>query len=190
MRGRKAEVMTLLRAHGLSLLAFVSITYMYEEYKYSRLAMIYFATIGGVALVSFRIVLRTFLRSLRRRGHNLRYVLMVGDGRAAQHLVERLAAYPEIGLRVAGMVTEDGSSLPECFGVPVLGISPSSGRWSRVPTWTRSSSAWRSPSSTISTKSSVNSGVRPSAFASRWTSRSTSPWAVTSRSSRACPSCA
>ncbi|HEX4340822.1 MAG TPA: undecaprenyl-phosphate glucose phosphotransferase [Polyangiaceae bacterium] len=121
MRGRKAEVMTLLRAHGLSLLAFVSVTYMYEEYKYSRLAMIYFATIGGVALVSFRIVLRTFLRGLRRRGHNLRYVLMVGDGRAAKHLVERLAAYPEIGLRVAGVVTEDGSALPECFGVPVLG---------------------------------------------------------------------
>jgi len=121
MRGRKAEVLALLRSHGLALLVFVSITYMYDEYKYSRLVMIYFATIGAAALASFRFVLRTFLRSLRRRGHNLRYVLVVGEGAPAKHLIERLSWYPEIGLRVAGMVTDDSSELEHCFGVPVVG---------------------------------------------------------------------
>src|SRR5258708_2277106 len=121
MRGRKSEVLTLLKAHGLALLAFVSITYMYEDYRYSRLVMIYFATIGAVALGGFRAVLRTLLRSLRRRGYNLRHVLVVGEGGPAKHLIERLAWYPEIGLRVAGIVTDDTSDdRAECFGVPVL----------------------------------------------------------------------
>ncbi len=122
MRGRKSEVLTLLKAHGLALLAFVSITYMYEDFRYSRLVMIYFATIGAVALGVFRVVLRTLLRSVRRRGHNLRHVLVVGEGGPARHLIDRLARYPEIGLRVAGIVTEDTSDdRTECFGVPVLG---------------------------------------------------------------------
>ncbi|HEX3598435.1 MAG TPA: undecaprenyl-phosphate glucose phosphotransferase [Polyangiaceae bacterium] len=121
MRTRRSEVLALLRGHGLALLAFIAITYMYDEYKYSRLVMIYFAAAGALGLAVFRVVLRTFLRSLRKRGHNLRYVLIVGESRQSEHLIQRLTSYPEIGLRVVGVLTDDASELEECQGAPVLG---------------------------------------------------------------------
>jgi Undecaprenyl-phosphate glucose phosphotransferase len=121
IRGRISELIVLMRGHGIALLAFVAITYLYEEYKYSRLVMIYFAVVGAVGLGAFRVVVRTVLRSLRKSGYNLRYVLIVGQGSAATHLIKRLSWYPEIGLRVVGLLTHEDSELKECHGVPVLG---------------------------------------------------------------------
>jgi Undecaprenyl-phosphate glucose phosphotransferase len=121
LRGRLKEVLSLWRAHGLALLAFIAITYMYEDYKCSRLVMIYFAALGGVALATFRVVLRTFLRGLRRRGYNLRYLLVVGEGPPVEQLIERLAWYPELGLRVVGLVTHEASTVQECLGQSVIG---------------------------------------------------------------------
>jgi Undecaprenyl-phosphate glucose phosphotransferase len=114
-------VLTLWRAHGLALLAFIALTYMYDDYKYSRLVMIYFAILGALALAAFRVVLRTSLRGLRRRGYNLRHVLVVGEGRSAEQLIERLSWYPELGLRVVGVVTHESSETGQCGGKPVVG---------------------------------------------------------------------
>jgi Undecaprenyl-phosphate glucose phosphotransferase len=121
MRGRRSEVLALWRVHGFALLAFIAITYLYDEYKYSRLVMVYFGTLGALSLGAFRIGLRTLLRSMRRRGHNLRRVLIVGEGGPAAHLIERLEMYPEVGLRVVGLVTHESSDVRELLGEPVLG---------------------------------------------------------------------
>src|SRR5215218_209369 len=46
MTGRAAEVLMIMRAHACALLAFVTITYMFEDYRYSRLVIAYFALVG------------------------------------------------------------------------------------------------------------------------------------------------
>ena len=67
----------------------------------------------SVAMASLRIVLRAGLRSLRTHGFNLRHVLVVGEGIVMERLIERLDSYPELGLRVLGVITDElaGSSL-------------------------------------------------------------------------------
>src|SRR5882757_5913007 len=74
MLGRIHEVALILKAHGLALVLFVALTFLFKEYKYSRLVMIYFAVLGGVALVVCRLALRGALRAMRARGFNLRHV--------------------------------------------------------------------------------------------------------------------
>src|SRR5688572_26840867 len=49
MLTRLHEIQAILHAHGMALLLFVSLTYFSEEYRYSRLVMLYFAIISGVA---------------------------------------------------------------------------------------------------------------------------------------------
>jgi Undecaprenyl-phosphate glucose phosphotransferase len=119
--GLVGEVRVLLRAHAVALLAFIAITYLFEEYKYSRLVMIYFALIGGAALVTFRVALRTALRRLRANGFNLRHVLAVGEGEALERLIQRIDAFPELGLRVRGVVTPEPGGTNSVCGKPVLG---------------------------------------------------------------------
>jgi len=110
-----------LKAHFLALLAFIAITYLFDEYKYSRLVIVYFALVGGAGLVLFRVLLRSALQRLRAQGFNLRHVLAVGEGETLEHLIRRLDNFPELGLRVRGVVTADPGASPEFCGKPILG---------------------------------------------------------------------
>ncbi len=115
------EVMLVLKAHALALLVFIALTYLFEEYRYSRLVTVYFGSIAGVLLVVGRLTVRSAFRTLRARGFNLRQVLIVGEGPAVEALVERFDNYPELGLRVRGVVTHEDSPATSLGGKPVLG---------------------------------------------------------------------
>ena len=119
VRGNQLKVIT--KAHGVALLLFIAITYAFDDYKYSRLVMAYFAFIGAVGLVGFRLAMASALRHLRARGFNLRHTLAVGEGPVLDSLVKRLEAYPEIGVEVTGVVTHESSTLTSMRGRPVLG---------------------------------------------------------------------
>jgi Undecaprenyl-phosphate glucose phosphotransferase len=121
MLSRVHEIKLILHAHGTALLLFIAFTYFSEEYKYSRLVMLYFAAIGAAGLVAFRLVLRNVLCALRARGFNLRHVLAVGEGLALECMLARLEMFPELGLRVVGVATQDGARGRSICGKAVLG---------------------------------------------------------------------
>jgi Undecaprenyl-phosphate glucose phosphotransferase len=121
MVGRLDEVLLILKAHGLAILLFIALTYLFEDYKYSRLVMMYFVAIGAAGLALFRVAVRSTLRQLRARGYNLRHVLAVGEGPTLELLVQRLERFPELGLCVAGIVTGESSVATSVGGKPVLG---------------------------------------------------------------------
>jgi Undecaprenyl-phosphate glucose phosphotransferase len=115
------ELMLVLKAHAMSLLVFIALTYLFEEYRYSRLVTVYFGSLAGVMLVGGRLAVRSVLRALRARGLNSRQVLIVGEGPAVETLIARFESFPELGLRVRGVVTHEDSPTTNVAGVPVLG---------------------------------------------------------------------
>ena len=121
MLRRTHEIQVLLRAHGVAMLFFISLTYLFSEYKYSRAVMLYFGILGGILLVVFRLCLRNGLREIRRRGVNLRHVLGIGEGFALETLIQRLDRFPELGLRMTGIVTHEKSKICSIGGKPVVG---------------------------------------------------------------------
>lgn len=121
MLRRTHEAHLLLRAHAVSMLFFIAITYLFSEYKYSRGVMLYFGILGAVALVVFRLTLRNGLRAVRRKGFNLRHVLAVGEGGSIETMIARMDKFPELGLRVTGVVTHESSVLTTVGGKTVVG---------------------------------------------------------------------
>jgi Undecaprenyl-phosphate glucose phosphotransferase len=121
MLRRTDEAHLLLRAHSAAMLFFISMTYLFSEYKYSRGVMLYFGILGGALLVIFRLSLRNSLRAVRRKGFNLRHVIAIGEGPAIETLIHRLDKFPELGLRVSGVVTHENSPIQSISGKPVLG---------------------------------------------------------------------
>lgn len=119
MRGRRHEVLLIWKSHGVAMLLFIALAYAYDQH--SRLAVAYFGTLAALLLATFRVALRTGLRWARQRGYNLRRVLVVGEGPAAQAITERLDWYPELGLRVHGLVTKNGEQPQPFIAKPVLG---------------------------------------------------------------------
>ena len=68
--------------------------------------------LGAVAILGgARALLYRGLAGLRRRGHNLRYILVVGAGPRGRRLAEALESRLELGCRVAGFVDEGPAAL-------------------------------------------------------------------------------
>jgi Undecaprenyl-phosphate glucose phosphotransferase len=121
MRGLRQEVGLVTQAHVVAMLLFLAVAFTFKEYHYSRLVMAYFGTLGAVALVTFRLVLRVTLRHLRGHGYNLRHVVIVGEGRQVEQFVSHVEESVELGVRVLGIATHELSSDKTLFGKPVLG---------------------------------------------------------------------
>jgi len=116
-----AELAIVLKAHGVALLFFISITYLFEDYKYSRLVMVYFGVTAALVLAVFRLTVRSMVRRLRAHGFSTRQVLAVGEGETIERLVDRIELFPELGLRVVGIVTSETSVIASVSGKPVVG---------------------------------------------------------------------
>jgi len=119
---RTHEAQNLIRSHLIALLLFIAITYLFSDYRYSRGVMLWFGTISALSLVSFRLMLRNSLRAIRKRGYNLRHVLIVGESGSTESLIGYLHKFPELGVRVRGVISKNEAT-PSRFilGVPVLG---------------------------------------------------------------------
>lgn len=116
------EAMLLLRANVLGVLLLVAITFFVRSYFYSRGVIAIFAVVSAVSVVGVRGLLRLGLRGVRRRGYNLRHIVIVGSGRLASEVIGRIQASPEAGLRIIGIFSESlGNDDPGRREVEYLG---------------------------------------------------------------------
>jgi Undecaprenyl-phosphate glucose phosphotransferase len=122
-KGRRIEsqIGAVVRAHVVAVLAFVALTCVFSEYRYSRVVVVFFGLLGGLGVVLGRLVLRSVFRGLRRYGFQASKVLLVGDGASLDLLITRIMENPELGLQVVGGLVPEGSSRTEVHGKRVLG---------------------------------------------------------------------
>ena len=121
MLRRTHEAQLILRAHLAALVLFMALTYLFSEYRYSRGVMIYFGFLGALLLVTARLAIRNFLRAARRNGVKVKQVILIGEGRSLEILVERLEKFPELGLKAIGAVVHEESRAQSVAGKPILG---------------------------------------------------------------------
>lgn len=125
MRGvrRAKEIWLLVKANTFALLLFIAVTYLFREKSnpYSRLVFVYFGMVSVVLTVLQRSFLRTVLREVRRRGYNLRYMLIVGAGKVAEDIVTRVRRHRELGIQLIGCLSRDGIEKRGPKGLPVIG---------------------------------------------------------------------
>lgn len=116
------EFTKIVKASVLALLIFITLTYLVRENQYSRLVFLYFWLIQLVMITSFRAIFRKLLKFLRKKGYNLRNVLIVGAGKLGQDLVRRIYEHPEFGLKIIGFLTRDEEKIGKKIeGIEVIG---------------------------------------------------------------------
>lgn len=110
------ELVDIIKAITISILVFVFLTYFFKEYRYSRLTILYF-WILSIFLVSLsRFLSRNLLRTLRRKGYNLRYALIVGEGELAQKLLQSIHTHSELGISAIGFLSESKETVGQIIG--------------------------------------------------------------------------
>ncbi|HLC22057.1 MAG TPA: undecaprenyl-phosphate glucose phosphotransferase [Candidatus Methylomirabilis sp.] len=125
---RLAEVRDIAQACTLAVLILVALTFFFKQYEFSRLVILYFWIFSILSVSLVRGSFREALRFIRRRGYNLRHLLIVGEGALARKVVERIRGRPELGLRIVGLLVGEPRMVGgEMEGLRVLGTYEQAG---------------------------------------------------------------
>jgi len=90
-----------------------AILYMLPDAFESRRLYLLFTSMCFVVITTEKVLLRTFIRNIRRRGRNTTTILLFGKGRRAAALAKQIRMHPEWGLRIIKTIDLDKS--PEVF---------------------------------------------------------------------------
>ena len=116
------EVFEVFKATITGTLLLVALTYFTRE-RYSRLMLAFFAGYAFVLVSVTRLLFRRALSELRRRGYNLKSILVIGAGELGQRVIETIDSHRELGFRVVGVLTRRRAKLgTTAKGAPVVGL--------------------------------------------------------------------
>ncbi len=100
------EGMEVLKASSLCMLILAAVVPMVEWHWVSRNLLVGFWLSTTTWLFTLRLLKRFVLREFRKRGHNLRRVVIVGTGTRAQQMANLLESHPELGYQLIGFVDD------------------------------------------------------------------------------------
>jgi exopolysaccharide biosynthesis polyprenyl glycosylphosphotransferase len=116
----RVEVKDVGRAAVLLGLMTFSALFAFKLPDVSRLFLLTLFIAQVVLTVASRGVIRGLLRAMRDRGHNLRFMLVVGTDKDARRFADRVERHRELGIRVVGHLAIHGSA-HKAGKRPVLG---------------------------------------------------------------------
>lgn len=122
LSGWVAEAEQIIKANTLGLLAFILVLYiLFREVPFSRKMLFIFYCVNIFNEVFMRILIRFSLNRIRKKGFNLKHILLVGYSRAAEAYIDRIRANPQWGYNIRGILDDNIMAGTEYKGVKVLG---------------------------------------------------------------------
>ena len=102
---KRFEIYGIVKANTIGILTLIIILYLIiREINVSRSVMGFFYFINIFITSGFRIVLRRGLRTMRKKGYNLKHILLVGYSRATEEYIDRITDNPQWGYSVFGIL--------------------------------------------------------------------------------------
>ena len=106
----------------LSVLILTAATFFYRSESFSRVVTVYFWALVTFSMFASHLLVRLLLAEARRRGFNLRHVLIVGSGELGQAVAEKIKLHPEFGMNIVGFLTSHAEKVGrEVRGVKEIG---------------------------------------------------------------------
>ena len=116
----RTEARDILRATILVAALALSALFVLKLVYVSRLFLLSLFVVQPLVTFVGRATLRSAFGSLRRRGYNARFMLVVGTGRLAQDFVDRVERHGVLGIRLIGHISVPGEQ-PKIVTRPVVG---------------------------------------------------------------------
>lgn len=117
----KRDVVNVIKANTVGLILFISVLYIIDQKHFSRGMIFIFCALNVAGQSGTRICIRKLLRSFRKKGYNIKYVLLVGYSKAAEQYIDRIMQNPQWGYVVRGVLDDHIPRGTLYRGVKVLG---------------------------------------------------------------------
>jgi exopolysaccharide biosynthesis polyprenyl glycosylphosphotransferase len=102
--------------------AMTSFAFIFKLDFISRLFIALYTILSVLFLIANRLAVLALAHEARKKGYNLRHLLLVGTGIRAKHFIDIIHKHPEWGYSIAGILDRDSSMLDrEVEGYKVIG---------------------------------------------------------------------
>lgn len=108
-------------ANFLGLAFYLFILYMIKENDVSRAFLGMFTFINVIICTIVRMLIAHILRVIRRRGYNIKHVILVGYSRASEAYIDRIFSNPQWGYYIHGILDNNMEIGTKYKKVPVIG---------------------------------------------------------------------
>src|SRR5437762_3281455 len=116
------EMFGVFKATLVAGLLLVALTYFVQAERYSRGMLGLFTGLALLGVSLERVFFKEVLQTLRRRGYNLRHILVLGAGRLARQVLEQVDLHRELGFRPVGCLSVTKKRVgTSVAGVEVIG---------------------------------------------------------------------
>ena len=128
-RSRIEEALSILLATAFATVLITGLSSLYRPpepldpnlaFTYSRGFLAVFAILSYLYVATGRLAIRETMRALRRRGHNLARILIIGTGRLGREVTQKILDHRELGFEVVGFL-DDKKPSGDVLGRPILG---------------------------------------------------------------------
>lgn len=100
------ELLNLIKANVLGILLFIMMLYVFKNINYSRYMIITFFIVSAVLTCVQRCLLRSFLRTLRKKGYNLKHVIFIGLNDCTLDFIEKIKFNKHWGYNIVGIFSD------------------------------------------------------------------------------------
>lgn len=100
------EVFKILQIHILSLLILLSILFVFKEVHVSRQYLLLFLINNIFFVTLYRFIVKNALTTLREKGYNKQFILILGAGSLGRHFYKNVVHHPDLGYEVVGFLDD------------------------------------------------------------------------------------
>ncbi len=106
-KSKRLDLWNIIKANAFGLAYFTLVLYLTDRKYYARGVTILFFLTNIAFDTAFRSILSYSLRMARRKGFNLKHIVLVGYSRAAEAYIDRILANPQWGYYIHGILDDN-----------------------------------------------------------------------------------
>ena len=117
------QLVRIIQTHAISLFVLLSLLFFFKQIHISREFLAVFVGTATMGTIVYRYTVKIMLRSLRHKGYNKQFIIILGAGTLGKRFYENLRNYPEMGYEVIGFLDDraEWDSIEEKRYEPILG---------------------------------------------------------------------
>jgi FlaA1/EpsC-like NDP-sugar epimerase len=115
------EFIDIVQANVMGVIGFLVVLYMINQPDFSRTMIGIFFVLNITLTTIAHWLLRRFLQFIRKKGYNIKHILLVGYSRAAEAYISRILENPQWGYVIAGVLDDFVPIDTSYHGVKVIG---------------------------------------------------------------------
>ncbi len=117
----ESEILNIFKANSVGAVLFMVFLFALKLQHFSRSIVLIFYIANMILMIFTRAMIRYILHFFRKKGYNLKYILLIGYSRAAEEYISRINSNPQWGYVVRGILDNHVPRGTMYKGAKVLG---------------------------------------------------------------------